>query len=91
MRNNQLTLFGEEKNRCAYEEAVTKFIEEYMEMPPIWYVTRNNKKVLSPLFVHVAICFMIAHELFTLEEVKKEFYNEYGMILYYNTDDFEYY
>lgn len=79
------------KNRCAYEEAVTKFIEEYMEMPSSWYVTRNNKKVLFPSFVHIAICILIAHCVFMSPlEVREEFFNKYNMVLFYNIDSLGY-
>lgn len=88
MNNNQLTLFGEEKKHYSYEEAITKFIEEYMEMPKDWYKpTENYKKVLFPGYVHIAISLMIFNGLFdSPEEVKEEFFNEYGMVLYYNAE-----
>lgn len=77
-------------HKYSYDEAITKFIEEYIEMPAAWYTIKNGKKVLFPLFVHIAISILIVHEVFTLVELKEEFYFEYGMVLKYNTANFGY-
>lgn len=75
------------KNLC-YDVAITKFLEEYLEMPKQWYSSTAKGRVLYSIYADVAISVLIAKEVFTLSEIKQEFYKEYKMLLKYNTEGF---
>lgn len=72
----------------AYEKAVTEFIEEYMSMPADWY--EKGRRILSPMYIDVAVSILIAKEVFTLQEIREEFYDAYKMVLNYNTENLNY-
>lgn len=76
------------KEQYDYYIAITAFLEEYLEIPDDYYVRIIDKRdifneiyVIAPQHIKLLVEYLIAEGLFTINEMRKMFWKEKGVIL----------
>lgn len=76
------------KEQYDYYIAITDFLEEYLEIPDDYYVRIIDKRdifneiyVIDPKYLKRLVEYLIAEGVFTINEMRKMFWKEKGVIL----------